>query len=124
MTPRARSPLSLHEEPSLAAEDRRSAEAYSPEPCLPAEVVLSLSRTRNSEIETMSQHAPEPEEDLGPPPDGGFEAWLVVGSSLLLLFAIFGLSECPPTLLIFANDSELDGSIAQLLPGPPAKRVQ
>ncbi|RSH77652.1 uncharacterized protein EHS24_003213 [Apiotrichum porosum] len=109
MTPRARSPLSLHEEPSLAAEDRRSAEAYSPEPCLPAEVVLSLSRTRNSEIETMSQHAPEPEEDLGPPPDGGFEAWLVVGSSLLLLFAIFGLMNSTGQLLNYYLDHQLKG---------------
>ncbi|WOO80085.1 Fujikurins efflux protein [Vanrija pseudolonga] len=30
------------------------------------------------------------ENDIGPPPDGGFQAWSVVASSVLLLFAVFG----------------------------------
>lgn len=31
--------------------------------------------------------------DVGPPPDGGREAWLCVAGTFLQLFTVFGLSE-------------------------------
>lgn len=32
--------------------------------------------------------------DLGPPPDGGFEAWLVVAGGFCTVFASFGWINC------------------------------
>lgn len=32
-------------------------------------------------------------DDIGPPPDGGLTAWLVVMSTMFLQFCVFGLSE-------------------------------
>lgn len=32
-------------------------------------------------------------DDIGPPPDGGLTAWLVVVSTMFLQFCVFGLSE-------------------------------
>lgn len=34
-------------------------------------------------------------DDIGPPPDGGLTAWLVVMSTMFLQFCVFGLSESP-----------------------------
>jgi hypothetical protein len=31
---------------------------------------------------------------VGPPPDGGFEAWAVVASTVFVLFCVHGLGEC------------------------------
>lgn len=37
--------------------------------------------------------------DIGPPPDGGKEAWLCIAGCFLHLFCVFGLSESPvPTV--------------------------
>lgn len=96
----------LIQSPSLSGEAKESLcgevteHAVAVEPSLPGEVVLSLCRSRSiarvpsARNEPVDILAPEPEEDdFGPPPDGGIEAWTVVAASLLLLFAVFGLSE-------------------------------
>jgi hypothetical protein len=103
---RARSPSPLLDvkEP-LCKEDKEdkdtSPNVVAVEPSLPGEVVLSLCRSqslardpsvRGDEPVDILTPAPN-EQDFGPPPDGGTEAWRVVAASLLLLFAVFGLSE-------------------------------
>jgi len=41
---------------------------------------------------TDDVHFQEEQVDVGPPPDGGRDAYLVVASSTLLLFSVFGFS--------------------------------
>lgn len=55
---------------------------------------------------------------IGPPPDGGREAWLVVFAAFFQQFCIFGMSE---SLLKRASvDSSLgEWSVAGVLPHPP-----
>ncbi|TXT07516.1 hypothetical protein VHUM_03236 [Vanrija humicola] len=37
-----------------------------------------------------AEHADAEADEIGPPPDGGLQAWIVVASCVLLLFAVFG----------------------------------
>jgi hypothetical protein len=55
---------------------------------------LSMER-RASSVEAMEETA-RIEDDIGPPPDGGRQAWLTVLAGFLQQFCIFGMSEeCP-----------------------------
>ena len=66
--------------------DRRSQEERGPEPsALDLEAAVA-----SGEKEAPAPAAP----DFGPPPDGGWEAWLVVAGGFCTIFASFGWINC------------------------------
>lgn len=48
-----------------------------------------------------------PPVDFGPPPDGGLDAWMVIASTTLVLFAIFGLMTSFGQLMLYYLDHQL-----------------
>lgn len=50
-----------------------------------------VERSANTDVE--AQQPPHNHDDIGPPPDGGLTAWLVVVSTMFLQFCVFGLSK-------------------------------
>lgn len=48
-----------------------------------------------ADVEAQQSEAQPPHnhDDIGPPPDGGLTAWLVVLSTMFLQFCVFGLSK-------------------------------
>lgn len=65
-----------------------------------------LSRTtsdghRHPLASILSRHSDVPtldELNIGPPPDGGTTAWLVIASTMLVQFVVVGFSESSPPL--------------------------
>lgn len=51
--------------------------------------------------------APPMVPDFGPPPDGGMDAWMVIASTTLVLFAIFGLMTSFGQLMLYYLDHQL-----------------
>lgn len=64
---------------------------------LPSDPV-QLERILTEHPEVERQMAMD-EQDVGPPPDGGREAWCVVGSTVFVLFCVHGLGELALLLL-------------------------
>lgn len=60
-------------------------------PPLPSDPVL-LERVLTERPDVQAQMIQD-EPDVGPPPDGGWEAWAVVGSTVFILFCVHGLGE-------------------------------
>lgn len=58
-----------------------------------------LHPTHSRQSHLLHRHHDVPtldELDIGPPPDGGRTAWLVVVSTMLVQFVVVGFSESPP----------------------------
>lgn len=53
----------------------------------------SRRSSAEADVEAQVQTPPHDPNDIGPPPDGGLEAWLVVMSTMFLQFCVFGLSQ-------------------------------
>lgn len=74
-------------------------------PPLPHDLVeLERRLTQDPEIERQMAG-----EDIGPPPEGGKDAWLCVSGAFFVLFCIFGFATSFGQLKIYYRDHQLQG---------------
>lgn len=124
---------------AAAAEERTAGSAPSVQATTPIGILADVKETTSTErldASTSAQenekdvvdagdgapaHTESAEDDVGPPPDGGFEAWSVVASSVLLLFAVFGFSRSLPSSTHRSRPSERQRTAPGLLAPKPAQ---
>lgn len=66
--------------------------------------------TSDSVVEDRSEREPPPESrqpDIGPPPDGGREAWLCILGTFFHLFCVFGFTTSAGQLFYYYSTHQL-----------------